>query len=179
MLSLSHLLFLSWAFLVSSAFSYVVWGLSRCLWTLGDSRRAFRGKEKDLPWVISGLIQSFHFPDCCLTPHGVSGDRKQCTVSGVAPDCGPPSSFPNRCIAAGTLDGLQCVRVSSKQPGWFLKQVIFTLLFCFLPEAFNRPLFFIPFSVAFNHLSPDHQGCVSSESVLSPEFSQTHTKWIC
>lgn len=77
------------------------------------------------------------------------------------------------------LDGLEFIRVSSKHRFWLLKQVIFPPLFGFLPEAFNISPFFLPFSVAFNHLSPDHQNSVSNDSVLSPGFSVTHRKGIC
>lgn len=71
----------------------------------------------------------------------------QGVVSGVVVHCSLHSAFPKMHIAARTLDGLGFVRVSSKHRFWFLKQVIFPLLFCFLPKAFNIPLFFLPLSV--------------------------------
>lgn len=84
--------------------------------------------------------------------------------------------FPEMHVAARTLDGLQFIRVSSKHKFSFLKQVIFPLLFCFLPEAFNAPLFFFPFSVAFSHLSAVHQNGVLNDSILSPGSSHTQNK---
>lgn len=149
----------------------------RCLWMLGCNSRVFWGKQNLLQrWSVDSFTEGFSFciQSTTWAPQSQWGCRGRLRswvwlLMAAHILCLKHTLLPER------LDRLNSSECHQNTDSEFLKQVISLHMLFFLSEAFNTSPFFLPFSVAFNHLSPDHQNSVEWQRFES-EFSVTHKR---